>query len=959
MTQLSFIFFLLFHFYSVSAVVGPFFDSNQTYVILGDTFNNSISINGNFFKNVTYLNVTNSNFDVVGKCIVTSTSISPCRIKHQRWEASIAMGVLYSNPSLFLNQTCENGEPCFDENTFAAGCPALIPNICTYFRAYAKMEGPTNPKCYAFVEISLVNYTCGTNMYCNANKICVDARGNECPSTLTCTLPPLSAGIYTLNNLSNGPSIIVYPYPYVTSVSSASNYATNTTGVLKASDDTALVADIWTENIILFPTPSYQFVTPYSSSPTLLLLNVTYATTQSFIIPFNGAFVSYPKPIMYSVCPALALSFVNSTVVLQGASLVNDPSLFACTFNGQSVPYTYLSPNVIHCTVFPTTDVASIATLSVTNDGVTYADATLFIGVQGSCQTNKENSVPVNNQCECIAGYKDIGVCDQCPDGFYQPLVGQKTCLACDSTEDTNTTTANTDKSACICKEGLYRANPSDISCSPCPSGLECPHGQEIRVKQGYWRASDSDMYAIPCAKSIGGPTYGDRLCETGYMGPICAVCQEGYGFLNGNCVKCQQPSLNIFIVILIVFSVVAIVLVITRFTIIGDDEHVQNEGKLFDKNRVGMTLKIIASYFVILLYIGKLAVDWSPEARGFFNLFIPFSVSTNFVSFTCALPIDFYRHIILTMLLPVFISIAMFLVFVAINALWIVFVNRGKYHLYLTLVDYVSMTLVVVYMVHPNIAMEILRSFKCTSVMGTGTSYMADDMRVDCGSSEYLTYRVVAIVYFVAYIIGSLLVMGYQIVKRRDEIESVMKFDRNPLNWHRVFKFMVTGYRKEFYFWEIVVLARKLCIVAASSAFSPGLQLVWSSVVIAVSVALTIHYQPYTIMLVKAHMDGNNIDTVALSALAVTLILGFHSIFLGPAYDEPIFAVLVLVDASALLFMMLTIFKAAHNIAINLFEKILNLDVKGCMGEVFKKKQESEIKMYSMKRTEETTAEL
>lgn len=932
----------------------PVFNANQTYTVLGDTFNNAVSISGSFFRNLTSINITNTLTNaVVGKCIVTATTISPCRIMYQRWQASIAMGVLYSNPSLFLNQTCENGEPCFDENTFAAGCPALIPNICTYFRAYAKMESPTIAKCYAFVEISLVNYTCGTNAYCNNNKVCVDARGNECPSTLTCTLPPLSAGIYTLGGST---AVVVYPYPYTTNVSSASNSATNVSGILRASDSTALTASIWIESTPFFAISAYAFVMPYSHDPARLWVNVTYNNIQSFVVPFAGAFVSYAQPVMYSICPALALSFVNSTVVLQGANFVADPALFACTFNGTAIPYMYLSPNVVHCIVFPTTDVEAIADLTVTNDGVTYAESPLFVGVQGSCQTNKKHSIPVNNQCECIAGYKDIGVCDQCPDGFYQPLVGQKVCLACDSTEDTNATTGNIDKSACICKDGLYRANPSDVSCSPCPDGLECAHGQDLRVKSGYWRASESDMYAIPCTRSIGGPASGDSLCDVGYRGPICNVCADGYGFLNAKCVKCQKPSLNIFIVVLIIFSVIAIVLVITRFTIMGDDAEstASTSEKLFDKNRVGMTLKIIASYFVILLYIGKLAADWSPQSAGFFSLFIPFSVSTNFVSFTCALPIDFYRHIVLTMLLPVFIAVAMFVVFVCINLCWIVVFNRGKYHLYLTLVDYVSMTMVVVYMVHPNIAMEILRSFKCTDVMGTGTSYMADDMRVDCGSPQYITYRVVAIVYFIVYILGSLVFVAFQITKRRDEIESVMKFDRNPLNWHRVFKFMVTGYRKQFYFWEVVVLARKLFIVAASSAFSPGLQLVWSSVVIMVSIALTIHYEPYTIMLLQgqSHMDGNKLDTVALSALAVTLILGFHSIFLGPAYDQSIFAVLVLVDTSALCFMLLTIMKATYNVARMVVGKLVRFDFKGVMEELRKRRDGavSEIKMYTMK---------
>lgn len=919
------------------ACINAKFDPNQSFQLLGDTFSNTITLTGTFLQNITHFNVTNNNNNVV-VCTVISSKTDPCRIKHQRYEATAALGILFANPGLVLNQTCENGEPCKDENTFTLGaCPALNPNICRYVRAYAKLESPTIPSCYAFGDIDLTNYTCGPNLYCNsANKTCSDARGNECHTTVTCQLPPMSAGVYSIENTVN---ITVYPYPYITNISTASNSATNTSlKPLYASPDTAVVGlDIWTEiesnyTFTLFLDNSQVgSVFPYvnSTNPTLFIRVTFWPSKVTFTGSYGGLIVFYQKPILYSICPALALSFINSTVVVQGAAFVNQP-LLSCRFGDSRVPMVFISENVVHCIIYPTNNMTANIPLSLTNDGVSYSQTELYVTIIGSCDIVKPHSIPINNECACLPGYQDIGGdCIPCPDGTFQPLHGQQACISCDSTESTNGTIGNTDKSKCMCKDGKYRATIDSVACDPCPQGLDCPAGRPIVVLSGYWRPYASDLFAVKCNNVVfasacsGGTGYGDALCEKGYEGPLCAVCSSGYGKLNGKCTACQSPSLNVFIVILIILVVIAIVLLITRYTTMGDyginDKIVAEKGDdhtVINKNRIGMAIKIILSYMTILYYIGGFSSGWSSESQQFFNIFIPVSISTNFISFTCAISIDFYTHMLLTMLLPLFIVISMAVIFLAANVVYDLVKQPNRKFIQYTFIEYVSMTLIVLYMVHPTIALEILRSFKCQSVKGTGTSYMTDNMAVDCETAAYKQYVVAAALYFVVYIIGSCLWMGYLIRKNTEGIKAVMRCDTDPMDVHRKYKYFVQGYSGQYYYWECFILLRKLCIVAASSLLNTGLQLVWASVVIIVSITATLYISPYKKIIDHWYIDGNKLDTIALSALWITVILGFHSVFIGTSSGIAVFVFLVLVNLFAFSLLCIPLYLTAKEIA-------------------------------------------
>jgi hypothetical protein len=113
---------------------------------------------------------------------------------------------------------------------------------------------------------------------------------------------------------------------------------------------------------------------------------------------------------------------------------------------------------------------------------------------------------------------------------------------------------------------------------------------------------------------------------------------------------------------------------------------------------------------------------------------------------------------------------------------------------------------------------------------------------------------------------------------------------------------YFTRGYKSSTIVWEGVVLFRKLMIVAIASLIKGGLQLVWAAAILVFSMCLTIERMPY-----NSRLD-NRLEIISLVALCLSLILAFHSFFLGQD-GEVILFFLVLVNGSAIIVMVMASF--------------------------------------------------
>ena len=124
-----------------------------------------------------------------------------------------------------------------------------------------------------------------------------------------------------------------------------------------------------------------------------------------------------------------------------------------------------------------------------------------------------------------------------------------------------------------------------------------------------------------------------------------------------------------------------------------------------------------------------------------------------------------------------------------------------------------------------------------------------------------------------------------------------------------RKYAFFVNGYRKETFYWEAVVMARKLSIVCLSVVLSPTLQLAWAMMFVGISLIGTTHLLPFEDRFV------NRVETASLVALCITILIGFHyqTLHLNNETDIIPTVFLLLIDGTFTIFLLACCFVRAR----------------------------------------------
>jgi hypothetical protein len=118
------------------------------------------------------------------------------------------------------------------------------------------------------------------------------------------------------------------------------------------------------------------------------------------------------------------------------------------------------------------------------------------------------------------------------------------------------------------------------------------------------------------------------------------------------------------------------------------------------------------------------------------------------------------------------------------------------------------STLVIVLFLVHPSIVQFMFHNFKCMDI--DGEDRVQDDLEVICWNAEHKLFS-----YFIA--LPSIIVWGLGIpffafsllTKVRKDLESVTTIEK--------YGFLYRGYRKDFYYLEIVIMYRKILLIFIS----------------------------------------------------------------------------------------------------------------------------------------------
>ncbi len=159
-----------------------------------------------------------------------------------------------------------------------------------------------------------------------------------------------------------------------------------------------------------------------------------------------------------------------------------------------------------------------------------------------------------------------------------------------------------------------------------------------------------------------------------------------------------------------------------------------------------------------------------------------------------------FFQKLIMMAILPLIIAGFSYL-------FWIIYKNCKKDKP--NIIGKLMSTLVIgLFLVHPNIVQMMFFNFKCKDV--DDDKRVQDDLQIICWSREHKFFSfTVAIPSILVWGLGIPFFALILIQRVKNQLDSVDARER--------FGFLYRGYRKSFYYWEIVIMYRKIGLIFIS----------------------------------------------------------------------------------------------------------------------------------------------
>ncbi|CAG9325672.1 unnamed protein product [Blepharisma stoltei] len=410
------------------------------------------------------------------------------------------------------------------------------------------------------------------------------------------------------------------------------------------------------------------------------------------------------------------------------------------------------------------------------------------------------------------------------------------------------------------CEKGKYSLNPS-TECKACPDGAICPGGSVLLMKPGYWRSSGKSdtIYNCPNNNACAGSADNNDLtgsCETGYYGHMCQACDKGYsGTSNNICIKCPGEAGNIIVLILIGTVLLLACAVIVKSTL---------ESAYQPQNVYSVYLKIFTNYVQLVFLTTQFNLQWPDYVTELFNIQSnTATISSQIFSPECflrqygaSLENSYYQRIIMLAILPIILWTGAFFIWLGIaykTKRW----NVLKRELIASMV-------VLLFMVHPNIIVAMFGMFSCEYIDGLGF-WLQQNLEIKCWEGKHLYYSLLvglpSIIVWGLTMPAIVLLIMFKSRKKLSKRKNMLKFG-----------FLFIGYRRNRYYWEFLILYRKITIIClAVFIFSKQIQALTVLFILLISFAAQSNQRPYTL----SHL--NNMETQAVLIATFTIYCGLY----------------------------------------------------------------------------------
>lgn len=266
----------------------------------------------------------------------------------------------------------------------------------------------------------------------------------------------------------------------------------------------------------------------------------------------------------------------------------------------------------------------------------------------------------------------------------------------------------------------------------------------------------------------------------------------------------------------------------------------------------------------VVSLY-GRLTIGWPPAVRRLLDVFAIVNVSMELVAPDCvnaSKSSGFFLRYLLTMFVPAVAAtllVVYYGVFVALSrSVWRSLSNHQN-EFVRALRQTAVQALVVFYLPLVSTSLEY---FDCVP-NGTGALAVATAPDVVCGQPSWNRGLVAAIVFFILYGLVTPAAAGYVLWKERARLSAT--------DFTLRYGFLTSRYRESTYFYELVVIAKKLAVSVAITfvSSSPYIQAGAAVTVLLFAFVGHVHSQPYGC---ERH---NRLESAASTVVEIILFFG------------------------------------------------------------------------------------
>lgn len=447
-----------------------------------------------------------------------------------------------------------------------------------------------------------------------------------------------------------------------------------------------------------------------------------------------------------------------------------------------------------------------------------------------------------------------------------------------------------------MCPRNKYSWDPNEQVCHDCPANADCPGGSEVIPLAGYWRSGNTstDMHACPRPQScLGAAVTAGTLefpeqdqdnppsCEEGYTGRLCHRCQPGYGRSGADgCAPCPDATLNLLLIatgVTVAFGVMGFLIYTTR-------KSAKNE-----KDLMMMMIKIFMSYVQFVSLAAGLEIDWPSSLTTLFRAQQGAgSVTELFISFDCALETPaagdlgntdlFYKTQILYFFIP-FMGVTAIILFWTGMYLFRGYCRRSERRTKGVLrvimrENAIVSCIVLLFFMHPTLTTRTFMMFACQEV-DKDEFYLAQDLNIQCYTVEHTLWIMsIGLPAVIIFVIG--IPLGAFIVLYRRKAILMTEHCK------ATFGFLYSGFEMKFFYWECVIMIRKVLVISIVVFFTQFGALVQTGA------ALGLVYLAYNAHIWAMPYEADVLDDLEKYSLLTSLFTFFAGIFLNaPTIDE------------------------------------------------------------------------